>query len=87
MKIGQGKTINVSDRMGSMSAAGECNLPIPEGIRKKKGVFELKGILEYIYSLRCQVRLKAHNTLELRLPISQSPLAFPQYYSIDNLIW
>lgn len=37
MKIGEtGKTINVSDRMGSMSAAGECNLPIPVGIRKKK---------------------------------------------------
>ena len=36
MKIREtGKTI-VSDRMGSMSAAGECNLTIPVGIRKKK---------------------------------------------------
>lgn len=37
MKIREtGKTINISDRMGSMSALGECNLTIPVGIRKKK---------------------------------------------------
>lgn len=75
--------------MGSMSAAGECNLTIPVEIRKKKKAVNCRAQRDLGIHLfpKMPSELKAHNKLELSLPVSQSPVAFPQYYSIDNLIW
>ena len=68
-----GKTINLSDRMGSMSAVGECKLTIPVGIRKKKAVnYRAQRDLGIYLFPKMTSELKAYSTLELRLPISEA---------------